>query len=228
MSIEVNVSDWKGMLDCAKMYMTEATIHIGDKKAWILEIDDTKTNLVFVEIACDGEADFTVNLEKFGRALIASGADPVIDVEEGYLRIEGTARVKVPLVVKENKVRWPDKFKESIASCDIAPSQLDPVLSYGQFCNQSVVRFTLGDTRMNIQVGTGADMSEITSLSTAVGESMSVFSLPLIQSIMKLTKGLESVTVHGFGNNMPMIFTWATGTGVYRILIAPFIDEDNP
>ena len=228
MSITINVADWKPMLDCAKAYISEAVIRVGGGHATIMEVDDTKTNMIHIAVDCEGEGEFAVDLEKFSKALAAAGQDPILDIEEGYLRIEGTAKVKVPIIIKESNIKWPEKFydKEKKAECNIAPSQMDPVLSYGQFCNQALVRFVIGDTRMIVKVGEEPDMSEITSLSTATGESEVVFSLPMIQAVIKVAKGVDAVTVKGFGNNFPMVFSWVNGTGNYNILIAPHIDED--
>lgn len=229
MSIDINVSDWKAVIDCVKVYRSDATITIKDGKAKIMEVDDTKTNMVYAEIPCEGEATFSVDLEKFSRALVAAGKDSCLDVEDiedGYLRIEGSAKVKVPLISKDGTVKWPEKFLKPIASCDMSPAQLDPVISYAQFCSQGVIRFVIGDTRMNIQVGEEPNMSEVTSLSTATGEAESGFSLPLIQTVIKLTKGLDAVTVGGFGTNMPMTFSWVNGNASICVLVAPRIEDE--
>lgn len=229
MSIDINVSDWKAVMDSVKAYRSDATITIADGKARIMEVDDTKTNMIYAEIPCEGEGTFSVDLEKFSKALSAAGKDSALDldnIEEGFLRIEGTARIKFPLINKDGTVKWPEKFMKSIAACDMSPAQLDPVLSYAQFCSQGVIRFVIGDTRMNIQIGEEPNLSEITSLSTATGESESGFSLPLIQTIIKLTKGLEAVTVEGFGNDMPMTFSWVNGNAAVRVLVAPRIEDD--
>lgn len=229
MSIDINVSDWKAVLDSVKAYRSDATITIADGKAKIMEVDDTKTNMIYAEIPCEGEGTFSVDLEKFSKALSAAGKDSALDldnIEEGFLRIEGTARVKFPLITKEGAVKWPEKFLKSIASCDMSPAQLDPVLSYAQFCSQGVIKFVIGDTRMNIQIGEEPNLSEITSLSTATGESSSTFSLSLIQTIIKLTKGLDAVTVGGFGDNMPMTFSWLNGSASVCVLVAPRIEDE--
>ena len=226
MSIEVNVPGWKGMLDCAKAYRSDATIRIADGKARIMEVDDTKTNLFYTEVECQGEGVLSVDIEKFSKALTAAGRDPVIDIDEGFVTIEGSAKVKVPLISRESNVNWPDKFKTPIAECDLSPSQIDPVLSYAQFCNQAIVRFTLGDTRMKVQVGVEPDMAEFTSLSTATGESDAVFSMGLIQTIVKLAKGTDAINVGGFGKNVPMIFSWNVDNGICKVLVAPYIDQD--
>lgn len=214
------------MLDCAKAYRSDATIRIADGKARIMEVDDTKTNMFYTEVECQGEGEFSVDIEKFSKALTAAGKDPVVDIEEGFLTIEGSAKVKVPLLAREVNVNWPDKFTTPSAECDLSPSQIDPVLSYAQYCNQAIVRFILGDTRMKVQVGVEPDMAEFTSLSTAVGESDAIFSMALIQTIVKLAKGMDAITVGGFGKNKPMLFSWAVDNGICKVLVAPYIDQD--
>lgn len=228
MTIKANAKDWKALISCAKLYTDEATIRVADGKARILEADLPKNHMIYGEIACEGEGVFSVGLEKFQKALSAVGEDPVMEVGDGTMTIHGqSARVKVPLVYREVEMKWPEKFNNATASCDISPAILDPVISYGKFCDQAVVRFIIDDTKMKVEVGQEPNVSVIESTSTAVGSATSCFGLDFIEILVKHVKAYPTMTVEGFNDNFPMIFSWHNeDTGFFKVLIAPRIDEE--
>lgn len=228
MTIKANGKDWKALLESAKVYVDEATVKVGGGKARVMAVTTTKENMFFGEIDCEGEAEFSVSLEKMIKAMSAVGENPDIDMGDGVLIVYGqSAKVKVPLIVCDTCPNWPERFVKATAYCDISPSQLEPMLSYGKFCNQTFVRIFIGDTKMRMEIGSeyGTDTSEIESLSTAVGESKSTFGLDLINTLIKHIKSCDAVTVGGFGDDVPMSFAWADGTGRFKVLIAPRLEE---
>lgn len=227
MTVKANNKDWKAMLSCVKTYTDEATVTVGGGKAKVLEMDLAKNHLIYGEIDCEGEAVFSINLEKFMKGLSAVGDDPEIEVGDGYLTIYGkSAKVKVPLIVRESTAKWPEKFQNPSASCEIDPSILDPVVSYGVYCSQAIAKFSIADTKMRVEIGVAPDVSEVESMSTAVGNATSTFGLDLIETIVKHVKSFPTVKVEGFNDNWPMIFSWKNdGTGNFKVLIAPRIEE---
>lgn len=228
MTIKAKAKDWKALVSCVRLYVDEATVRVSDGKAKILEADMPKNHMIYGEIACEGEGVFSVGLEKFQKALSAVGEDPDIEVGDGTMTIHGqSARVKVPLIYREVEMKWPDKFNNALASCDISPAVLDPVVSYGKFCDQAVVKFIIGDTKMKVEVGQEPNVSVIESTSTAVGSATSCFGLEFIELLVKHVKAYPVMTVEGFNDNFPMIFSWKNeDSGLFKVLIAPRIEED--
>lgn len=227
-TIKTNSKDWKALLSSVKVYVDEATVRIGDGKAHVQAVSTTKENMFYGEIDCEGEGEFSVSLEKMLKALSAVGDNPEIELGDGMLTIYGqTTKVKVPLIVCDTAPNWPPKFITPSATCEIAPSVLDPVLSYGKYCNQSFVRIIIKDTKMKFEIGSeyGQDTSEIESLNTAVGEATSTFGLDLIDTLIKHIKSCDTVTVGGYADNNPMSFAWTDGTGKFKVLIAPRVED---
>lgn len=227
MTVKASNKDWKAMLSCVKTYTDEATVTVGGGKAKVLEMDLAKNHLIYGEIDCEGEAVFSVTLEKFMKGLSAVGDNPEIEVGDGYLTIYGqSAKVKVPLIVRESNAKWSEKFQNPSASCEIDPSILEPVISYGMYCHQAIAKFSIADTKMRVEIGTAPDVSEVESLSTAVGNATSVFSLEYIETLIKHVKSVSTLKVEGFADNFPMIFSWSNdGTGKFMVLIAPRVEE---
>lgn len=227
-TIKANGKDWKALLGSAKVYVDEATIRVNDGKARILAVSTTRENMIYGEIDCEGEAEFSVVLEKMIKALSAVDGDAEIEVGDGVLTIYGqSSKIKVPLIVADTCPDWPEKFMTPTSYCDVPPSLLDPILSYGKYCNQSVVKISIADTKMRFEIYNeyGQDTSEVESPNTAVGEVEATFSLTFIDTIIKHTKSCETVTIGGFADNTPMVVSWQEGTGKFRVLIAPRIED---
>lgn len=227
MPIVATQKDWKSLLGCVKLYTDEATIRVADGKARILERDLAGSHLIYGEIACQGEGVLSVNIEKFQKALSAVGDNPEIEVGDGTMTIHGqSARVKVPLIFREIDTKWPDKFINATAYCDISPAILDPVVSYGRYCDQAVARFIISDTRMQVEIGEEPNVSVVESESTAVGEATSCFGLDFIEVLVKHVKAYPSMKVEGFKDDYPMIFSWENeDSGKFKVLIAPRIES---
>lgn len=227
-TIKIDSKDWKNLLASARVYSDEATVKVGEGKARIMLVSASKDNMFYGEVDCEGETEFSVDLDKMMKAMSAVGNDIEIEVGDGVLTVYGqSTKVKVPIIVANQCPNWPPKFLNPTAYCDIAPSLLEPVLSYGKFCNQSFVKFIIDDTKMRIEIGSeySQDVSEIICPNTAVGSATAVFSLDFIDTLFKHVKSCESVTVGGFENNVPMSFSWAEGSGKFRVLIAPRVED---
>lgn len=228
MSIKTNVKDWKALLTSARVYVDEATVRVGDGKARIMAVSTTKENMFYGEIDCEGDAEFSVVLDKMIKALSAVGTDAEIEVGEGMLTIYGqNTKVKVPLIVCDVCPNWPERFKTPLAYCNIAPSVLEPVVSYGRFCNHTHVKIMIADTKMKMEIGSeySQETSEIESTETAVGEAKAIFGLDFIDTLIKHIKSCDTVTVGGFNDDEPMSFAWTDGSGRFKVLIAPRLEE---
>lgn len=227
--MKVDTKDWITFLSTAKSYMSEANIVIKDNMARIVGVDMTHTNMLAAAIPCEyeGETIIPVSLEKMVKALSAVGQDADMELTDGYLTLHGEhSKIKVPLLADvESKFRWPDKFAEAgPAQCDIDVSLLVPLISYGQYIGAGQARVVIADTRMNIIVGEVPETSEIQSPDTAVGESDCKLGLSYIELLLKNIKG-GVLHVSGYGNNMPVLFSWSAGEGQYKVLMAPWIEE---
>lgn len=226
--IHANVKDWTPFLACAKAYTEEANIMIENNTARIVCIDTTHTCMVNAVIPCESDQNtvLPVKLEKFGKALSAAG-DSDIEVSEGYITLHGChAKVKVPLLSVEQKFNWPPKFSgEPSAYCDIDPSLLAPIVSYGQYVSAVIADVKISDTRMVVTVGQVPETSEIQSPSTAVGEGHSTLDVTYVDALMKLIKGTPEVTIGIFQNDAPVLFKWTMGEGQYKVIVAPRIED---
>ena len=161
--MDVNAQELLSLLSCAKLYLDEAIIRVGNGKAQILEVDPTHTQMMQGEIDCNSEPCLVpINLEKMIKALSAAGKDAKITVGDGILEIHGEhTRIKVPLITKEATFKWPAPFAGNpLAECELDPSLLAPMISYGQYTSSSVATFKIGDTRMRIEIGQIPDTSE--------------------------------------------------------------------
>lgn len=226
--IKVNVQELTGLLSCAKLYMNEATLRIADGYAQVTEVDATHVQMISGKIECDCEpCNIPVNLEKLIKAISAAGKDAVMELDNDRIILHGEhARIKVPLIYRDVNFKWPPKFDaDPVAECEISPSLLSPVISYGVYTNSSFARFSIKDTRMTVEIGTESDVSEVISPSTAVGESTVNIDLAYLDALIKYVKNVPSIKVCGFGSDTPLMFKWNDGTGVYRVVIAPRIED---
>lgn len=226
--MKINTKDWTTFLSTAKVYMSEANIVIKDNTARITGIDLTHTNMIDAVIPCESEINTTipVSLEKMVKALSAIGSDAEIELTDGYMVLHGEhSKIKVPLLAVESKFTWPPKFAgEPPANCDIDPSLLVPLVSYGQYISAGICNISIADTRMTITVGQVPETSEIQSPCTAVGEAASTMDLAYVELLMKNIKS-DSVNIGGFGRDMPMLFTWTAGQGRYKVIVAPRVED---
>ena len=230
MDLKVDAGDLTTLLSCAKLYLDEATIRVANGKATIMEVDPTHTQMMCGSIDCQSEdCEIPVNLEKLIKALSAAGQGAVIELDDGFIRIHGAhTRIKIPLIYRDVNFKWPAKFSgQPIAECDLPPSILAPVISYGQYTSSAAAKFTIGDTRMTIEIGQEPDVSEIVCPNTAVGESTVTVDLTYLDTIIKHVKNLPTVKVCGYGDNVPIQFMWTAGTGVFKVMVAPRIEGDE-
>lgn len=227
-NIDVNIQDLSALLSCAKMYMDEATIKISNGYAEIVEVDPTHTQMLHGRVKCDSEpCEISVGLEKIIKAISAAGKDCTLELTDSQLILHGAhSRIKVPLIIRDSKFKWPAKFTgEPVATCDISPSLLAPSLSYGIYTNSVAARFKIADTRMTIEMGQAPDITELQSPSTAVGECAVNIDLAYLDTLIKYVKAVPTITVCGYGDNVPLMFRWTDGTGEYKVLVAPRIEE---
>ena len=227
--IKVNTQDLFSLLSYAKIYTDEATLRIGNGKAEILEVDGTHTQMINGSIACDSDAcEIPINLEKTIKAISAVGKDAILSIDEDALTVQGAhSKIKIPLMVREANFKWPPKFDgEAKAYCEIPPSLLAPMLSYGEYTSSGKAAFIIGDTKMRIEIGETPDISELESPNTAVGDCKVTIDLTYLNTLIKNIKGVPSVTVCGYADNNPLLFKWADGTGEFRVLIAPRIEDE--
>lgn len=226
--LNVNVSDLSGLLSCAKIYMDEATLRVGNGYVQVVEVDPTHTQMIDGKVECNSDpCEIPVNLEKLIKAISAAGKDTVMELSDGMLILHGEhTKIKVPLIYRDAVFRWPARFDgEPVAQCDIAPSLLASVISYGMYTNSAFAKFSIKDTRMTVEIGTESDTSEIVSPFTATGESTVNIDLAYLDALIKFVKSVPVVTVCGFGDSVPLMFKWTDGTGSYRVVIAPRIME---
>lgn len=227
--IKIDSKDLMDLLSCAKLYNDEAKLTFADNSLTITDVDVTHVQMYDLSTVCEASEPcvIAVPLEKMIKALSATGDNIDIVIEDGILTIRGDfAKVKVPLIGGEQTFKWPQKFTQPIASCDIAPSLLAPLVSYGKFTNASVAKFSIHDTRMTILIGELPDLSEVQSPNTATGESTSMFSLEYIDTLLKHVKSVPTLTVSGFGDKFPMIFQWETERSKFKVCIAPWTEEE--
>ena len=227
--IKVNMQDLSNLLSCAKLYMDEATIRIGNGFAEVLEVDATHTQMLHGKIICDCEpCEIPVNLEKLIKAISAAGKDnATMEFQDGILTIRGAhSRIKVPTIYKESNFKWPAAFGDDApATGQISPSLLAPMLSYGLYTNSGAAKFSIRDSKLTVEIGKSPDISEITSPDPATGESVVNIDLAYLDMLIKYVKGVPTVTVCAYGDDKPILFKWAEGTGDFRVLIAPRIED---
>lgn len=227
--ISVNTKDWVTFLSTAKSYMAEANIIVKDNTARITGVDLTHTNMIDAAIPCeyDGELTIPVSLDRMVKALSTIGQEADIELTDGYMVLHGEhSKIKIPLLAEVNsRFSWPAKFAgEAPAQCEIDTSLLMPFVSYGQYTNAGIFHVDISDTKMTITIGEMPETSEVQSPNTAVGEAHSTMDLAYIELLLKNIKG-GNVSVCGFGNNVPMLFSWTAGEGQYKVLVAPRIED---
>lgn len=227
--MKINTSDWITFVGNAKNYLDEANIVLTEGKAEIVGIDLTHTNMIQAVLNCDCDVEGTIPIstEKMLKALGAVGPEAELEVKDGYVILYGQhTKIKVPLLAFESNFKWPPTFsKEPAAYCDIDPSLLAPMVSYGQYAKMGIAKVAIQDTRMVITVGEHPETSEIQAPNTAVGNSTSILDLQYIELLMKILKGTDNVTVCGYADGNPILFKWTAGNGEYKVLMAPRVED---
>lgn len=228
--VKIGSKDLTDILMCAKLCMDEITFYFGDDNVQAMDVDPTHVQMFhgIAQCECSEKCVISVPVEKMVKALAAAGNGEIeLEIDESFVKIHGEhTRVKVPLIDRDSRFKWPEKLNTPIATCEIEPSILAPALSYGTFTAASRVQIAIGDTKMKMNIMSDtADDIEIESSHTAVGDSTSCLSISYLDTLIKHVKSVPTIQVGAFGDDHPVQISWATDKARFKVLIAPWIEK---
>lgn len=228
--VKIGSKDLTDILMCVKLCMDETTLYFGDDNVQVMDVDPTHVQMfhAIAQCECSEKCVISVSVEKMVKALAAAGNGEIeLEIDESFVKIHGEhTRVRVPLIDRESRFKWPEKMNTTVATCEIEPSILAPALSYGTFTSASGVQIAIGDTKMKINVMSDtADDIEIESSHTAVGDSTSCLSISYLDTLIKHVKSVPTIEIGAFGDDHPVQIAWATDKARFKVIIAPWIEE---
>lgn len=235
MMLKAKLNDWNAILSVLGSVVKEVTITTDGEKASCMAVDPSHVLFVKCSIACEGQVPtFTVSADQMQKALTAAGGkEPEIEFnqEKGILRVIGNAKVNLPLISYDDEVTVKDISAQGMYAnpdtvSEYAPSELDPLITYGTYSKEQECVFSAKDGKLSITVGSGQKQSEI-ECGTVTGNGAVVkCSLDYMSLINKHAKSTDKVDVLMPGDSMPILFKWITGDSAQMVvLLAPWIEE---
>lgn len=228
--IDVNIEDFKNLLNLAGAFTDEATFNIKEGTLDVLVIDGAHVAMAKGSIKLNNtpEVDsFTVEVEKALKALATTGSDVKMYAQGGTLLFKGDkSKASISLIGSSsgNTLREPNF--ETTAFATIQPARLKPVLNFGQYAKTDYIKFSIEDGKMSIITGVFPNVAEVDGDENGEGTAMAGFMMDYIQTINDLaTKAKSNLKILLMGDDRPARFEWGTDDAKYSALVAPRIES---
>lgn len=227
--IDVNITDFKNMLNLAGAFSSEATFKVKDKCLILSVLDTAHVAMAKGVMAFTGDAgvdEFTVDVEKMQKALTTTGDDVHMEIGDGLLTLSGgKAKVKISLISSDITNLKEPNFQIK-ASGKIQPSRLKSAFAYGMLTKADHVVITVNEGKLFFETGEYPNTALIEGDEDGEGTATAGFMLDYVQTIVDLSTKAKSLLKVGLGGtDYPANFSWAGETANYSVLLAPRIES---
>lgn len=227
--IDVNIEDFKNLLNLAGAFTSEATFNVKEGALEVMVIDDAHVAMAKGSIALTGEPEvdcFTIDVEKAIKALSTTGTDVKLFVKDGVMVLKGEkSKATLSLYATNNNALRTVNFTP-VAFATIQPSRLKTSLAFGQYAKTDYVKINIEEGKMGITAGEYPNVVEVEGDEVGTGSAIAGFMMDYVHTISDLSiKAKSNLKISLGGDDYPALFEWGNENAKYSVIVAPRIES---